>query len=106
MLVHYAKHINRGELAKEAIKNGRAKSEQRTKTKRELPNHLTNIVKQFRFNLHKPLKVLVGAAGFEPATPSPPDWCANQAAPRSDRISLCPYLLLRSTSYDAVTGAI
>src|SRR6185312_9045768 len=27
---------------------------------------------------------LVGAAGFEPTTPSPPDWCANQAAPRSD----------------------
>ena len=26
---------------------------------------------------------LVGAAGFEPTTPSPPDWCANQAAPRS-----------------------
>src|ERR1700761_9500804 len=27
---------------------------------------------------------MVGAAGFEPTTPSPPDWCANQAAPRSD----------------------
>jgi hypothetical protein len=29
--------------------------------------------------------VLVGAARFELATPSPPDWCANQAAPRSDQ---------------------
>ena len=28
---------------------------------------------------------LVGAAGFEPTTPSPPDWCANRAAPRPDR---------------------
>src|SRR5215510_12938326 len=27
---------------------------------------------------------LVGAAGFEPTTPSPPDWCANRAAPRPD----------------------
>ena len=26
---------------------------------------------------------MVGAAGFEPATPSPPDWCANRAALRS-----------------------
>ncbi len=26
---------------------------------------------------------MVGAARFELATPSPPDWCANQAAPRS-----------------------
>ena len=30
------------------------------------------------------LKGLVGAAGFEPATPSPPDWCANRAALRSE----------------------
>ena len=29
---------------------------------------------------------MVGAAGFEPTTPSPPDWCANQAAPRSDLV--------------------
>ena len=29
--------------------------------------------------------LLVGAAGFEPTTPSPPDWCANRAAPRPDR---------------------
>src|SRR6476660_3389141 len=28
---------------------------------------------------------MVGAAGFEPTTPSPPDWCANRAAPRPDR---------------------
>src|ERR1043165_700449 len=27
---------------------------------------------------------MVGAARFELATPSPPDWCANQAAPRSE----------------------
>jgi hypothetical protein len=32
----------------------------------------------------KRLKGLVGAAGFEPATPSPPDWCANRAALRSE----------------------
>src|SRR5215475_5125585 len=33
------------------------------------------------------LKVLVGAARFELATPSPPDWCANRAALRSaDRL--------------------
>jgi hypothetical protein len=32
----------------------------------------------------KSLKILVGARGFEPPTPSPPDWCANQAALRSD----------------------
>src|SRR5581483_4709759 len=29
-------------------------------------------------------KLLVGAARFELATPSPPDWCANRAALRSD----------------------
>jgi hypothetical protein len=28
--------------------------------------------------------LLVGAARFELATPSPPDWCANRAALRSD----------------------
>lgn len=33
----------------------------------------------------KCLIFLVGAAGFEPTTPSPPDWCANRAAPRPDR---------------------
>jgi hypothetical protein len=33
----------------------------------------------------KCLTGLVGAAGFEPTTPSPPDWCANRAAPRPDR---------------------
>ena len=27
---------------------------------------------------------MVGAARFELATPSPPDWCANRAALRSD----------------------
>jgi hypothetical protein len=26
---------------------------------------------------------VVGAPGFEPGTPSPPDWCANRAALRS-----------------------
>ena len=35
------------------------------------------------------LKRLVGARGFEPPTPSPPDWCANQTALRSDHRSLC-----------------
>ena len=30
------------------------------------------------------LILLVGAARFELATPSPPDWCANRAALRSD----------------------
>jgi hypothetical protein len=37
---------------------------------------------------HRPAKsliLLVGAARFELATPSPPDWCANRAALRSDR---------------------
>jgi hypothetical protein len=34
--------------------------------------------------LRKPLKMMVGAARFELATPSPPDWCANRAALRSD----------------------
>src|SRR5260221_12437984 len=27
--------------------------------------------------------LMVGAPGFEPGTPSPPDWCANRAALRS-----------------------
>jgi hypothetical protein len=27
---------------------------------------------------------MVGARGFEPPTPSPPDWCANRAALRPD----------------------
>jgi hypothetical protein len=31
----------------------------------------------------KGLILLVGAPGFEPGTPSPPDWCANRAALRS-----------------------
>ena len=30
-------------------------------------------------------KKMVGVARFELATPSPPDWCANQAAPHADR---------------------
>jgi hypothetical protein len=30
-------------------------------------------------------EILVGAAGFEPTTPCPPDKCANRAAPRPDR---------------------
>src|SRR4030095_13559405 len=32
-----------------------------------------------------PAGMLVGTARFELATPSPPDWCANQAAPRLER---------------------
>jgi len=32
-----------------------------------------------------PLKLMVGARGFEPPTPSPPDWCANRAALRPDK---------------------
>src|SRR5258706_3480087 len=28
--------------------------------------------------------LVVGAERFELSTPSPPDWCANQAAPRSE----------------------
>src|SRR5690606_15280808 len=37
------------------------------------------------------LDLMVGAARFELATPSPPDWCANQAALRSDaRRTLAP----------------
>src|SRR5580704_16110074 len=35
-------------------------------------------------DLPKFLKGLVGAARFELATPSPPDWCANRAALRSE----------------------
>ena len=33
----------------------------------------------------KYLILLVGAPRFELGTPSPPDWCANRAALRSDR---------------------
>src|SRR5262245_33819288 len=36
-------------------------------------------------NRLKPLILLVGAPRFELGTPSPPDWCANRAALRSDR---------------------
>ena len=36
----------------------------------------------------KCLILLVGAPGFEPGTPSPPDWCANRAALRSDRAKI------------------
>ena len=39
--------------------------------------------KQLAQKREKSLKRLVGARGFEPPTPSPPDWCANQAALRS-----------------------
>ena len=35
-------------------------------------------------HLHNPMKRLVGVAGFEPATPRPPVWCANRAALHSD----------------------
>ena len=38
----------------------------------------------------KCLILLVGAGRFELPTPSPPDWCANQAALRSDHGVLCP----------------
>ena len=38
---------------------------------------------------------MVGAIGFEPTTPGPPDQCANRAAPRSDKlmdyIVSCPF---------------
>jgi hypothetical protein len=37
-----------------------------------------------RSNFAKSLILLVGAPGFEPGTPSPPDWCANRAALRSE----------------------
>src|SRR5262249_22062531 len=33
-----------------------------------------------------PVAMVVGAPGFEPGTPSPPDWCANRAALRSARV--------------------
>src|SRR5262249_9265145 len=36
-------------------------------------------------DLDKSLVLLVGAPRFELGTPSPPDWCANRAALRSDR---------------------
>jgi hypothetical protein len=39
----------------------------------------------------KSLILLVGAAGFEPTTPSPPDWCANRAAPRPDARKATPF---------------
>src|SRR3974377_1684330 len=35
----------------------------------------------------KYLILLVGAARFELATPSPPDWCANRAALRSETVA-------------------
>src|SRR5215467_10891572 len=34
-----------------------------------------------------PSVLLVGAARFELATPSPPDWCANRAALRSETVA-------------------
>jgi hypothetical protein len=37
-----------------------------------------------RISSSRPLILLVGAARFELATPSPPDWCANRAALRSE----------------------
>ena len=43
-----------------------------------------------RSRLADPVKILVGARGFEPPTPSPPDWCANQAALRSERAPFAP----------------
>src|SRR5215469_14746 len=44
---------------------------------------------------------MVGAAGFEPTTPSPPDWCANQAAPRSDfdLLGLTPQGVRKAADY-------
>ena len=36
----------------------------------------------------KSLILLVGAGRFELPTPSPPDWCANQAAPRSGSLQI------------------
>jgi hypothetical protein len=41
------------------------------------------------------LIVLVGAGRFELPTPSPPDWCANQAALRSELFSLQGETLVR-----------
>ena len=34
---------------------------------------------------------MVGAIGFEPTTPGPPDQCANRAAPRSDMFSIAQF---------------
>ncbi len=43
------------------------------------------------------MKSMVGARGFEPPTPSPPDWCANQAALRSAKRLFCRAAGTRST---------
>lgn len=44
---------------------------------------------------------MVGAAGFEPATPGPPDRCANRAAPRSDfRLTFHVQILARMCNVD------
>ena len=51
-----------------------------------VPNHFSGDDRQI-YRWAKPLICLVGAARFELATPSPPDWCANRAALRSaDRL--------------------
>src|SRR5688500_1885302 len=34
-----------------------------------------------------PSPPIVGATGFEPATPRPPVWCANQAALRPEKVA-------------------
>ncbi len=40
---------------------------------------------------------MVGAIGFEPTTPGPPDRCANRAAPRSDSLKLYLYIHIIET---------
>ena len=48
---------------------------------------------------------MVGAAGFEPATPCPPDKCANQAAPRSATIVRAGYTAEGCRQGDATLSA-
>jgi hypothetical protein len=42
------------------------------------------------------LRKMVGTRGFEPPTPKPPAWCANQAALRSVLDRNLKYLVMES----------
>jgi hypothetical protein len=70
------------EVSDTDMREGANRAADQVASKRPSQKFLTEEAPVLKFK-RKVAQSLVGAAGFEPTTPSPPDWCANQAAPRS-----------------------
>ena len=91
MVEHYARQVNQKRLAAAAILKWETADAARTASKKGkgpegggFVRPDPEFVQPDRLEKARPSEMLVGAARFELATPSPPDWCANQAALRSE----------------------